>query len=139
MAHQKVYAQCENMCLEETMTKEEINNTLVKKGDVVLIEETITVATDGNGILTIDFPEGFTKDNSIVLSADVKTHEDSSDYFPREINLGYGGSNFYKINPTVYLGDPSTYDPTKICISLYYGTLDQEIKKDVRVTLMKVK
>lgn len=33
MAHNKVYAICENMCMEETMTKEQINNGLGNKSD----------------------------------------------------------------------------------------------------------
>lgn len=144
-ADEEAFVRCGSHCKHPAYTKEQVNALLAdelkskkEKSDFALIEETITVSTDGNGIVTVDFPEGFTKDNCIVLSADVKSHEENTSFLPREYNLGYGGTNFHKINPTVYLGDPSTYDSTKICISLYYGTLDQEIPKDVRVVLMKV-
>lgn len=56
MAHDKVYATCENMCLEETMTKaqiqEALNNIQVKDGDVTtakLADGAVTNSKIANG------------------------------------------------------------------------------------------
>lgn len=86
MAHEKVYVVCENMCMEEGMTKEQINSGLNAKSntdhnhdsrykqinDFAVITGTIQMpeanAQTTTGSINVNYPTGFTKDNCIVIS-----------------------------------------------------------------------
>lgn len=93
MAHDKVYAICENMCMEETMTKQQIKNlndttnTRVKEcedTDDVLwnnfnnlnssvgnIKSSFKVLTGtaSTGENSLNYPTGFTKNNTFIISS----------------------------------------------------------------------
>lgn len=87
MAHNKVYAVCENYCMEETMTKEQIEEELEGKSDTnhnhddryftktevngkfAVITETAQFGSGTTKILNIAFPSGFNKDNCVVIAA----------------------------------------------------------------------
>lgn len=92
MAHEKVYVVCENMCMEEGYTKEHIDavfeqqateitqlvaNCVVKE-DFKFLEGTISNVTAGTqGQTTIEFPYGFTRDNTMIISIGVVIGNDT--------------------------------------------------------------
>lgn len=63
MAHDKTYVVCENMCFEEGYTKKQIDEKYA------VLTGTIVTNTEGKGNFAVDYPEGFNRDNSIVISA----------------------------------------------------------------------
>lgn len=91
MAHNKVYAYCENFCKEETMTKEQIEQELDNKANAsdvytkaeVIAKENIAVIQFDNSeeriweskVFHINYPEGFNKNNSIVIARTFKTDD----------------------------------------------------------------
>lgn len=74
--HEKVFVVCENMCLEEGLTKEQIRNTFLPTSNIAVIRgrgvtEDITAVSPSNGkefIKVHDFPTGFNSSNSVVVS-----------------------------------------------------------------------
>lgn len=71
MAHNKVYGICENMCMEETMTKEQILSQCVVNGNIAVVIGSLSM-TDGTGSAQMSYPDGFNKDNCVVISAETK-------------------------------------------------------------------
>lgn len=92
MAHEKVYAVCENMCMEETMTREQINDELENKsdtshnhdsryytesesdakyklkGDFAVITGSGTIDEISGLYENINLPSGFTITNCVIVS-----------------------------------------------------------------------
>lgn len=70
--HEKVYAVCENMCLEETLTKEQIlDRYAVIEGTLTLNENSSENLDKGLALNTnafLDYPEGFTQENCVCLN-----------------------------------------------------------------------
>lgn len=94
--HEKVYAICENMCIEETMTKEQIEALCNK---VVVISGQIHWSSSTQvGEATVNYPNGFNSDNTKVLSI-------SSDDYGNLIQLGSGilGFNVSKSSATILI------------------------------------
>lgn len=69
MAHEKVYAQCENMCLEETLTKEQLFSEFLSMSRIWRIDTFIEMTGD-SFTKYIDLPEGWTSDNCMIFSYD---------------------------------------------------------------------
>lgn len=72
MGHEKVYVTCENMCMEEGLTKKQIedkfkDSVVVIKGAKTLNQAT-TSGTYEDTSWMIEYPEGFNQRNTIVLS-----------------------------------------------------------------------
>lgn len=85
MAH---YVICDNKCLEEAYSKQEVDNL------VSFIEVTgeIVVTSSGTGVkdVTIPYPEGFNKDNTYVMSEWYRTSATGSKNFYSNMNDGLG-------------------------------------------------
>lgn len=100
MAHEKVYAICENMCMEETMTKEQIYNELGNKsdtshnhddryklqGDFAIVTGSVSIEASSNTTVEKDYPTGFTVDNCVPISFGIKIVE----------NKGYNYEGIYE-------------------------------------------
>ena len=115
LEHSTVYAICEDLCMEETMTKEQINKGLSGKSDTTHTHDdryytkaesdakyifknhfaTVSGAItygDTPQVTTIDYPSGFTKNNSIVVSYDFMGY-----YFKDGISILLDSSNIQVI------------------------------------------
>ena len=70
MAHNKVYVTCENMCMEEGMTKEQILDTCVAKNRIAKVTGLLTVPAGSVSKWSdpITMPDGFTTSNSVVIA-----------------------------------------------------------------------
>lgn len=121
MAHNKTYVVCENMCLEEGMTKKQINERFAA------ITGSITINNAASAYVDIDYPTDFTVDNSIVIGQMIK---------------GIGGNNFksgigYTSNNTVNLSPTITLLNDKIRVQVFvYNTVTQTY--DYKIMLMKM-
>lgn len=80
MAHNKVYAYCENYCKEETMTKEQIQEAIDAidltpyklKGDFAVLTGKYTFSGSLKyGTLELNYPTGFNKNNCVLISANI--------------------------------------------------------------------
>lgn len=85
----KHYAICENMCLEETYSKNEIDELI---SDIVEITGKIEVKNTNTGVkeALLTYPNGFNKDNTCILATYYKTSENGSKIFFGNINDGIG-------------------------------------------------
>lgn len=84
MAHEKAYLVCEDMCLEEGMTKEEINKKLqyyTLRSNFAIFQGNILMENGQGTSNEIDLPTGFTSDNCIVLSAMFHGNTDTATKF----------------------------------------------------------
>lgn len=118
MAHSKVFVVCEDMCMEEGMTKEQIENTINKFAVL-----TGTIKGTGGGSVDVDYPSGFTKDNCIVIGQMINNFGGSSFVS----GAGYSSS----INPIVRLKND------KVGITINTDSTS-EITYGYRVMLMKI-
>lgn len=85
MAHEKVYVVCEDMCMEEGMTKEQINSEYKLQGDFAILTGSTQVTGSSKGTVEIDYPSGFTVDNCVAISFGIKVIE----------NRGYNYEGIY--------------------------------------------
>lgn len=85
----KHYAICENMCLEETYSKSEIDKLI---SGIVEVTGKIEVKNSSTGIkeTILAYPDGFNKNNTCVLATYYKTSENGSKRFFGDINDGIG-------------------------------------------------
>lgn len=80
MAHNKVYGICENMCMEEVYTKEQSDEKYTVKGDFAVLTGVVeNIASNQQGSKVLNLPDGFTSQNTVVLS--VMISEDSVEGF----------------------------------------------------------
>ncbi|MCQ2978227.1 MAG: hypothetical protein MJ245_00320 [Clostridia bacterium] len=103
MAHEKVYAFCENFCKEETMTKEQIEDKIDDKIDenIAVVEGSLyrpVVAAEGKFSTGADYPEGFNKNNCVVVAFGSFLGNYQGDYYYGDSlkngsNLGYNGAD----------------------------------------------
>ena len=120
MAHDKTYVICENMCMEEGMTKDQIN-TLFKKQELKVYEKTVTLTTIEGQVLNFDpipYTDGMTPDNCYVLpvkiqypgnnwyNASVNRFYDSNDdpYWVTEIDVKYHATRGILISGRLHYG-----------------------------------
>lgn len=129
MAHNKVYAVCENMCMEETYTKEQINEKL---NNIAVITGTITKpsGTYVSDLTSYDYPAGFTNSNSVVISAMSKPQ--STDNWTFGEGVKFNGSDPIRLNPSVRLGN------NKVFVSVCSDTEEAGLTFDVKIVLMKI-
>lgn len=103
MAHNKVYGKCENFCDVEVMAKEDVQlelNKCVKQGNLALLTGTIEVNNSLSGQVQLDYPNGFSKNYTVVVSQMV-TNLGSA-------NLSSGQVRGTSVEPLVTLGDKVT-------------------------------
>lgn len=144
MAHSKTYVVCENMCMEEGMTKEEILekvNLKFDKSNIAVLSGTVEVpAADATGVsqklLLENYPTGFNKNNTVVI-AQLITDGTSvdSDYSANKIlfkNTSYY-TNWVRTNPTVELADLANG------VKIYFYNFDSEaVTYKYKIVLMKI-
>lgn len=120
MAHEKANLICDDMCLVEGLPKEDI---AVLTGQI-----TLNVGTTGSYV-ELDYPEGFNKNNSIVISQMIKLGS-VADYMSGVFESSGGIVKFYtKLTSTI---DVNCYLPTTIPTEL--GNLNYYYK----IALMKI-
>ena len=135
------YVRCDSHCKYPAYSKDEVDalveeklETKTEKNDFALIKQTITTDADGRGSVMVDFPEGFTKNNCMVLSTDYMYVVEGTDTNARMHNTGNVPSSETKniTNPFVCLGELDK-------ISIYLeGTTGGPATIETRVLLMKV-
>lgn len=94
-SHEKVYAICENMCLEETMTKgqiEAIINNINNK--FVCLTGTISLVNGIGSVTGINYPSKFNKENCIVISVGLAVQTADS------YSFGYHTSSYPELRLT---------------------------------------
>lgn len=141
MAHEKVFVVCEDMCMEEGMTKEEINTKFTDckvKGDFAILTGQITLpeANSGstNANVKLSYPTDFTKDNCVVVSLMANN--------VKYANFGYSTTGVDD-NSTQQMkgayGLEATFKASEILVNLYkIDDTAPSITSDVRLVLMKI-
>ena len=129
MAHDKVYVVCENMCMEEAYTKEQIDEKLA---NVAVITGTITKpsGTYVSDLTYYDYPEGFTNSNCVVVSAMAKPLSTENWTFGE--GTKFKDSDPIRLNPSVRLGI------NKVCASVCSDTEEVGLTFDIKIVLMKI-
>lgn len=104
MAHNKTYVVCENMCMEEGMTKDQIN-TLFKKQELKIFTVTLTTTTNNQLVQNkkvTDYIDGMTAENCFALPVKIKMGDDN--WFNQNITL-YGDGMYADTAMVKYLTD----------------------------------
>lgn len=146
---EQTYVYCNSHCKHPAYTKEQVDALVKEKTDEVLaktnfvtINETLVIS-DGtsNTSVELDFPEGFTRSNCVVVSQMISYKEANIEKgiawhtYPG-LTLAYGVS--------VDLGgeDNVTYqdigEKIRINVNKLSGTVSGDFPIDVKITLMKV-
>lgn len=73
MAHSKVYAVCENMCMEETYTKEEIDNIITDVNDTIYqklndLMHIVEISVTDIGSKQLMYPQGLNQNNTAIMT-----------------------------------------------------------------------
>lgn len=142
------YGFCENKCKYEVYTKDEVDSKLEEKSSTSHNHDTkyklqgdfaVVSGSIGESDVTVAYPEGFTKDNCVVLSAMMKMTNDTSSY-------GYGSvfNSTIFVNGTTPIAVSLTTNnilisAKKILLSseaIDYGSLETEM--NYKIVLMKV-
>lgn len=116
MAHDKVYAICENMCLEETLTKGQIE-TLISADEAVISTE-VTITGNGSATAQLALPEGFTVQKTMIVAVNTQNQNGGSPtlaYATNSQNNVYctGAIIFSSSRLLVYLTNPTSNEQTK--------------------------
>ena len=139
MAHNKVYVTCENMCLEEGMTKSDILTRITSLSSAITklrkdTEEEIgridtdTVLKSAFAVLTgditfetkyINYPEGFTKDNTVIVGVQVKQ---TGNVAWRQM-IKKNNDEYSYLVPEIWLGSNEIILNSTISTQLYYKIL----------------
>lgn len=138
MAHNKVYAVCENMCMEETYTKEQINeklnnineklNNIIVKSDIAVLNGEIDIEAGETAISELNYPSGFTASNTIVLETATTS--------------GTGANSIYGYPSNATLGNVS--DPrvtllnNKIQFEIPHNLSSGRVNLYYKIVLMKI-
>lgn len=125
-AEEEVYAFCETGSKHPTYTKEQTNNLL--KGKFAVVESSFTTESNNQYVAkTIEYPTGFTKENTWVLN---RRYFEGTSYITYHVAQPEGGSAQEGL--AVYLKD------SHITLSgrLPFEEIGTEVK--VQVLLMKV-
>lgn len=69
--HKKAYVICENMCMEESITKEQYKRTALLKQRVAVLDGTVNLTNGAGTVANINYPTGFTKENCVVITVAV--------------------------------------------------------------------
>lgn len=108
---------------------------------IAVIEQTLTFPSGTQEeSYPIDFPSGFTKYNSVVLSAMVSRNPTSVGAVWRPIDaIKYVVSNIAVSQYDIELGDTSNTNPTKININTcFVPVLTEDITRYFRIVLMRI-
>ena len=157
MAHNKVYVTCENLCKEEGMTKTQIeelidtrvsnatsninnsigqtvntNATQIINGRFAVLTGEITISSGASsyGVVNVNYPSGFNKDNCVPVSIGVSWYKvgDSSDS-----TLDYNTCD-HKATYNVRL----TSSKVGLSVQQLNGTIYQAGTYKYKIVLMKV-
>ena len=124
---EKIYGFDDNGCKYPVYTKEEINNLVIKKENIVKCSNSITLGAGAVGSLEFSYPTGFTKNNSYIVS-----YKWSEEGGYEMSNSGYkGATSDMEIYPTFI---PKS---NKIICSIY-NFRNQQSTYNIEFILLKV-
>ena len=126
---EKVFGICENKCLKEVYSK----------NDIAVLEGNFNVSGKSYGSTYAEFPEGFTRDNTIVLSLGLKSNTNNNTLgFCFGIDNNSGNENNCNVSANVTLGlATGTEYENKIDIGVY-NNYSSTRKYTYKLVLMKV-
>jgi hypothetical protein len=81
------YVRCDSHCKYPAYDKEEIDNLFYKKNDFAVLTGQI-VMTNNTGTIEVNYPEGFTRGNCVVLSYGLSRESGSGT--TGNVSFGYG-------------------------------------------------